>query len=43
MEGSSSIVIKLTNTNWFIWKPKMEDIPYCKDLFEPIEGESARH
>jgi hypothetical protein len=41
MEGSSTM-IKLTNNNWQIWKSKMEDILYCKDLYEPVEGESAK-
>jgi gag-polypeptide of LTR copia-type len=41
MEGSSTM-IKLTNNNWQIWKSKMEDILYCKDLYEPVKGESAK-
>jgi hypothetical protein len=41
MKGSSTM-IKLTNNNWHIWKSKMEDILYCKDLYEPVEGESAK-
>ena len=24
-------MIKLTNSNWVTWKPRMEDILYCKD------------
>ncbi|KAA8526119.1 hypothetical protein F0562_007781 [Nyssa sinensis] len=42
MEGSPSTMIKLNNMNWLIWKPKMEDILYCKDLYEPIEGDTAK-
>ncbi|XP_047325107.1 xanthotoxin 5-hydroxylase CYP82C4-like [Impatiens glandulifera] len=41
MEGSSTM-IRLTNNNWQIWKSKMEDILYCKDLYEPVEGDSAK-
>ena len=42
MEGTTGTMIKLNNTNWLIWKPKMEDILYCKDLFEPVEGDSGK-
>lgn len=42
MEGSPNTMIKLNNMNWLIWKPKMEDILYCKDLYEPIEGDKAK-
>ena len=35
-------MIKLNNSNWVTWKPRMEDILYCKDLHEPIEGAKAR-
>ena len=38
----NTAVIKLNHTNWLIWKPKMEDILYCKDLYDPIEGDKAR-
>ncbi|KAM1465599.1 hypothetical protein FF1_044120 [Malus domestica] len=41
MEGSGTM-IKLTNFNWVTWKPRMEDILYCKDLHEPIEGDAAK-
>ena len=30
-------MIKLTTSNYSIWKTRMEDILYCKELFEPIE------
>lgn len=23
------------------WKPRLEDILYCKDLYEPVEGDSV--
>ncbi|KAM1052978.1 hypothetical protein ACFX2C_000527 [Malus domestica] len=35
-------MIKLTNSNWVTWKPRMKDILYCKDLHEPIEGDAAK-
>ena len=30
-------MIKLATSNYSIWKTKIEDILYCKELFEPIE------
>ena len=30
-------MIKLTSSNFSIWKPRMEDILYCKDLYNPLE------
>ncbi|KAL9260610.1 Retrovirus-related Pol polyprotein from transposon TNT 1-94-like protein [Drosera capensis] len=41
MDGSGTM-IKLTNNNSQIWKSKMEDLLYCKDLYEPVEGDSAK-
>ncbi|KAK9906214.1 hypothetical protein M0R45_002714 [Rubus argutus] len=41
MEGRSTM-IKLNHSNWITWKPRMEDILYCKDLHEPIEGATGR-
>ena len=37
MEDNAGIMCKLTASNYSIWKPKMEDILYCKDLFDLIE------
>ena len=37
MEEASSGMIKLTISNYLIWKARMEDILYCKKLFDPIE------
>jgi hypothetical protein len=37
MEESSNSMVKLTASNYSIWKTRMEDILYCKELFEPIE------
>jgi transposase InsO family protein len=35
-------MIKLSASNYSIWKPMMEDVLYCKDLHDPIEGDSAK-
>ena len=35
--GSTGTMIKLTSTNYSIWKPKMEDILYYKDMYDPVE------
>ena len=37
-----STMIKLTTSNYSIWKPMMEDVLYCKDLHDPIKGDSAK-
>ncbi|CAM8949433.1 unnamed protein product [Rhodiola kirilowii] len=42
MESSRSTMIRLNNSNWVTWKPRMEDILYCKDLHEPIEEADAK-
>jgi hypothetical protein len=42
MEESSSSMVKLTASNYSIWKTRMEDILYCKDLFDPIEMEGVK-
>ncbi|CAH9137277.1 unnamed protein product [Cuscuta epithymum] len=38
-ESTSSFgaMIMLTDTNYTLWKPRMEDFLSCKDLFDPIE------
>ena len=35
-------MIKLNNSNWMMWKPRMEDILFCKNLHEPIKGAAAK-
>ena len=30
-------MVKLTSINYSIWRPMMEDLLYCKDLYDPIE------
>ena len=42
MEENTGIMIKLTATNYSIWKPKMEDILYYKDLYDPVEKGEAK-
>ena len=37
MEEVGSGMIKLTTSNYSIWKTRMEDILYFKELFELIE------
>ena len=37
-ESYSSLMIKLTVTNYSLWKSMMEDLLDCKDLYDPIEG-----
>jgi hypothetical protein len=39
MEESSNSMVKLTASNYLIWKTRMEDLLYCKKLFNPIEIE----
>ena len=35
-------MIKLIASNYTIQKPRTEDILYCKDLYDPIEGDEAK-
>ena len=35
-------MVKLLASNYSIWKPMMEDVLYCKDLHDPIEGDSVK-
>ena len=37
MKEDDSGMIKLITSNYSIWKTKMDDILYCKELFESIE------
>ena len=32
----SGLMIRLNASNYAIWKPRMEDVLYCRDLFDPI-------
>ena len=42
MEEVDSGMIKLTASNYSIWNTRMEDILYCKELFESIECRSYK-
>ena len=35
-ESATTSGMKLDSFNYSLWKPMMEDILYCKDLYEPI-------
>ena len=39
---ASATMIKLTSSNYSIWKPRMEDILYCKDLYQPLQNEGKK-
>ena len=41
-ESSGAGMIRLTSSNYSIWKPRMEDILYCKDLYAPIDGDNSK-
>ena len=38
----SSPMVKLTTTNYSLWKSMIEDLLNCKDLYDPIEGDNAK-
>ena len=42
IESYSGPMIKLTITNYSLWKSMMEDLLNCKDLYDPIEGNNAK-
>ena len=35
-------MVKLSASNYSIWKTMMEDVLYCKDFHDAIEGDSAK-
>ena len=35
-------MIKISASNYLIWKPMMKDVLYCKDLHDPIKGDNAK-
>ena len=41
-ESYSGPMIKMTATNYSLWKSMMEDLLNCKDLYDPIEGDNAK-
>ena len=42
MAESSGTMIKLNSSNYAIWKSMMEDLLYCKDLYLPLGGDTAK-
>ena len=42
VESYSCPMIKLTTTNYSLWKSMMEDLLNCKDLYDSIEGDNAK-
>ena len=42
MNINMSTMIKLSASNYSIWKPMMKDAFYYKDLHDPIKGDSAK-
>lgn len=41
-DSDSGCMIKLNPTNFALWKIRMKDYMYCKDLYEPILGEKGK-
>ena len=41
-ETYSSPMIKLTTTNYSLWKSMIEDLLNCKDLYDLIEGDNIK-
>ena len=35
-------MVKLLALNYLIWRPMIEDVLYCRDLHDPIMGDSAK-
>ena len=35
-------MIMLSATNYALWKPRMEDILFCKDLHDPLENKGEK-
>ena len=42
VESYSGPMIKLTTTNYSLWKSMMEDLLNCKDLYDPIKGDNVK-
>jgi len=42
MEASTSLMVSLNGSNWLIWKAKMKDLLYCKDLYSSVERDEAK-
>ena len=35
-------MVKLNSTNYSIWKPRMEDLLFIRDLYDPVEGDEKK-
>ena len=42
VESYSDAMIKLTTTNYSLWKSMMENLLNCKDLYDHIGGDNAK-
>ncbi|GFZ11618.1 hypothetical protein Acr_23g0000030 [Actinidia rufa] len=42
VEHNLDSMIVLSATNYAIWKPRMEDILFCKDLHDPLENKGEK-
>ena len=42
MNSATESMGKLNSLNYSIWKPIIEDLIYCRDLYDPIEGALAK-
>jgi len=43
IKKEDSGIIKLTSSNYFLWKAMMEDHLYCNDLALPLECKEIKH
>ena len=41
-ENQGPNMVKLNSKNYSIWKTRMEDMLYSKDLYDLVEGENAK-
>ncbi|GFY87494.1 hypothetical protein Acr_05g0011330 [Actinidia rufa] len=41
-ENNLGAMIMLSATNYALWKPRMEDILFCKDLHDPLENKGDK-
>ncbi|PKI47152.1 hypothetical protein CRG98_032466 [Punica granatum] len=42
MDESTGSMFKLNTTNYYIWKSWMEDLLFCRDLYDPIERDLVK-
>jgi len=42
VETNLGAMIMLSATNYALWKPRMEDILFCKDLHDPLENKGEK-